>query len=43
MGSEGRNHGNSSIVGEAAIKWGAIVVIVIAILYFLSRFVIPLF
>ncbi len=30
-------------VGVAAIKWGAIVVIVLAILYFLARFVLPLF
>lgn len=29
--------------GSEAIKWGAIVVIVLAILYFLARYVIPLF
>lgn len=30
-------------VGTAAVKWGAIVIIVLAILYFLARFVMPLF
>jgi len=29
--------------GSEAIKWGAIVVIVLAILYFLARYVVPLF
>lgn len=29
--------------GSEAIRWGAIVVIVLAILYFLARYVIPLF
>ncbi|HEY8495608.1 MAG TPA: hypothetical protein VIK98_01015 [Limnochordales bacterium] len=28
--------------GTAAIKWGAIVIIVLAILWFLARYVIPL-
>jgi len=30
-------------VGTAAIKWGAVVIIVVAILWFLARHVIPLF
>jgi|LSQX01.1.fsa_nt_gb hypothetical protein len=29
--------------GGEAIKWSAIVIIVLAVLYFLARFVIPLF
>lgn len=29
-------------VGEAAIRWSAIVLIVLAILYFLARYVVPL-
>ncbi|MDD2629201.1 MAG: hypothetical protein PHV61_03420 [Limnochordia bacterium] len=32
----------SNYVGVAAIKWGAIVAIVIAVLYFLAKYVIPL-
>ena len=35
--------GNGQRVGTAAIKWAAVVIIVVAILYFLARFVIPLF
>lgn len=30
-------------VGTAAIKWGAVVIIVIAVLWFLARYIIPLF
>lgn len=30
-------------VGSAAIKWGAVVIIVIAVLWFLAQYVIPLF
>lgn len=30
-------------VGNDAIKWSAIVIIVLAVLYFLAQFVIPLF
>lgn len=30
-------------VGTAAIKWGAVVIIVVAVLWFLARYVIPLF
>lgn len=30
-------------VGNDAIKWSAIVIIVLAILYFLAQFVVPLF
>ena|GEM_PF-1628786 len=33
----------TEVVGNAAIKWSAIVIIVLAVLYFLARFVIPLF
>lgn len=33
----------SAAVGSEAIKWGAVVIIVLSILYFLARFVIPLF
>lgn len=40
--SEPPRHGGEP-VGTAAIKWGAVVVIVIAILWFLARYVIPLF
>lgn len=29
-------------VGTAAIKWGAVVIIVIAVLWFLARYVVPL-
>ncbi|MBO8141395.1 MAG: hypothetical protein H0Z37_04340 [Firmicutes bacterium] len=35
--------GNGHQVGTAAIKWGAVVIIVLAILWFLARYVIPLF
>lgn len=34
---------NSRVVGGEAIKWGAIVIIVLAILWFLAQYVIPLF
>lgn len=30
-------------VGSEAIKWGAVVIIVLAILWFLAQYVIPLF
>lgn len=30
-------------VGTAAIKWGAVVIIVLAVLWFLAQYVIPLF
>jgi len=30
-------------VGTAAIKWAAVVIIVMAVLWFLARYVIPLF
>lgn len=39
------NEGNAPVqshVGHSAIKWSAIVIIVLAILYFLARYVIPL-
>lgn len=29
-------------VGTAAIKWGAVVIIVIAVLWFLARYIVPL-
>lgn len=35
--------GAARAVGSDAIKWSAIVIIVLALLYFLARFVIPLF
>lgn len=31
------------VVGNSAIKWSAIVIIVLAVLYFLAMYVIPLF
>lgn len=34
---------HSEVVGNSAIKWSAIVIIVLAVLYFLARYVIPLF
>ncbi|MBE3598674.1 MAG: hypothetical protein IMX02_07715 [Limnochordaceae bacterium] len=34
--------GDGAAVGQAAIKWAGIVIIVVAILYFLARYVIPL-
>lgn len=37
---EGRG---GALVGSSAIKWSAIVIIVLAVLYFLAQFVIPLF
>lgn len=39
---EKEGHG-STAVGDSAIKWSAIVVIVLAVLYFLARYVVPLF
>lgn len=33
----------TGVVGNSAIKWSAIVIIVLAVLYFLARYVIPLF
>ncbi|MBE3577632.1 MAG: hypothetical protein IMX00_08060 [Limnochordales bacterium] len=42
--SEGGESGQTAnTAGSEAIKWGAIVIIVLAILYFLARYVIPLF
>lgn len=38
----GGGGGGSSTAGSEAIKWGAIVIIVLAVLWFLARFVIPL-
>ena len=35
--------GGRTEVGSAAIKWSAVVIIVLAVLYFLAQFVIPLF
>lgn len=29
-------------VGTAAIKWGAVVIIVVAVLWFLARYIVPL-
>lgn len=40
--SEPPEHGGEP-VGTAAIKWGAVVIIVMAVLWFLARYVIPLF
>lgn len=40
-GPTGREGGDGT-VGQAAIRWSAIVFIVVAILYFLARYVIPL-
>lgn len=37
-----RSSGDGAAVGQTAIKWSAIVIIVVAILYFLARYVIPL-
>lgn len=39
---EKEDHGTAA-VGNAAIKWSAIVIIVLAVLYFLARYVVPLF
>lgn len=39
-GSPGGSDG--AAVGQTAIKWTAIVIIVVAILYFLGRYVVPL-
>lgn len=38
----GHPSGDGAAVGQAAIKWSAIVIIVVAILYFLGRHVVPL-
>lgn len=38
-----REGGEARAVGSDAIKWSAIVIIVLAVLYFLARFVVPLF
>lgn len=40
--SSGRSGGDGAAVGQTAIKWSAIVIIVVAILYFLARYVVPL-
>ncbi len=46
MDVDGRSRSSESSdgasVGQAAIKWGAVVIIVLAILYFLARFIVPL-
>ncbi len=34
---------DGAIVGSEAVKWSAIVIIVGAVLYFLARYVMPLF
>jgi len=34
---------HTEVVGNSAIKWSAIVIIVLAVLYFLARYVVPLF
>lgn len=39
----GGGNTQSRVVGSEAIKWGAIVIIVLAILWFLAQYVIPLF
>lgn len=39
--SEERREGTSD-AGVAAIKWGAVVIIVIATLFFLARYIVPL-
>lgn len=41
-GGGGGGGTSSSNAGSEAIKWSAIVIIVLAILWFLARFVIPL-
>lgn len=38
-----RSQGPVTTTGSDAIKWSAIVLIVLAILYFLARYVMPLF
>lgn len=45
MPDELDQHGPSGTrdVGAHAIKWGAVVVIVLAVLYFLAQYVVPLF
>ncbi len=40
---EKEDHGSAATVGDSAIKWSAIVIIVLAVLYFLARYVVPLF
>lgn len=39
---QGSGGSDGASVGQAAIKWGAVVIIVLAILYFLARFIVPL-
>lgn len=39
----GREGGGGEVVGSAAIRYTAYVVITIAVLYFVARFVMPLF
>ncbi len=38
-----REQNGGTEVGSSAIKWSAIVIIVLAVLYFVARFVMPLF
>lgn len=40
--SGSRSGGDGAAVGQTAIKWSAIVIIVLAILYFLARYIVPL-
>ena len=42
-GQDSTDGGGSASVGASAIKWSAIVIIVLAVLYFLARYVVPLF
>ncbi len=42
MGAQDSRGDQAQHAGTAAIKWGAIVIIVLAILWFLARYVIPL-
>lgn len=43
MAPEEKDGRGASAVGDSAIKWSAIVIIVLAVLYFLARYVVPLF
>ncbi|MEW6046323.1 MAG: hypothetical protein AB1609_07550 [Bacillota bacterium] len=40
--SPGRSGSDGAAVAQAAIRWTAIVIIVLAILYFLARYIVPL-
>ncbi len=41
-GSSKQRPDDGANVGASAVKWGAIVIIVISILYFLARYIVPL-